>query len=349
MLEFHEVAGIFPLMGETELAELADDIKANGLIEPIVLCNGQILDGRNRYLACQVAGVEPHYEAWTGGDPLAYVVSKNLKRRHLNESQRAVVAAKIANMPLGGAVYRSANLPTDGVIQAQAAEMLGVSERSLRTVKAIEREAPELIPAIERGELTVHHAYGQMKRNQAAKVKAEVALPSGQYRCIVIDPPWPVQKIEREVRPIQQAELDYPTMSLETIGELPIGTLAAADGCHVYLWTTHKFLPVALRCFESWGVRYQCLLTWVKPTGMTPYSWMYDTEHALFGRVGSLALLRNGLRLSFAAPVTRHSEKPDAFYERVIEVSPEPRLEMFARRPRPGFIAWGNQVETVEE
>jgi N6-adenosine-specific RNA methylase IME4 len=170
-------------------------------------------------------------------------------------------------------------------------------------------------------------------------------LPNGQYRCIVIDPPWPMQKIEREVRPKQGKRLDYPVMTLEEIAALPIGNLATSDGCHLYLWTTQKYLPTALEMVEGWGFRYQCLMTWRKNVGITPYSWMYDTEHVIFARLGSLQLQELGLRLSFEAPVTRHSEKPDIFFdERVIPASPEPRLEMFARKVRDGFTVWGDEV-----
>jgi N6-adenosine-specific RNA methylase IME4 len=169
------------------------------------------------------------------------------------------------------------------------------------------------------------------------------ALPVEKYRCIVVDPPWPMVKIERLVRDEQGVALDYPTMTLEEIAALPVAELAA-DGCHVYLWTTQKYLPHAFDLFTAWGVRYQCLMTWVKPTGMTPYSWMYDTEHVLFGRIGALPLLRMGLRLSFTAPTTGHSRKPDVFYERVAQASPAPRLDMFARATREGFDSWGNEI-----
>jgi len=98
---------------------------------------------------------------------------------------------------------------------------------------------------------------------------------------------------------------------LEEIENLPIPDLADPNGCHVFLWVTHKFLPKGLELFEKWGVKYQCALTWVKPTGMTLFSSMYNTEHILFGRVGSLQLLKNGLKLAFQAPITKHSEKPE--------------------------------------
>lgn len=170
-----------------------------------------------------------------------------------------------------------------------------------------------------------------------------IELPQGKYHAIVIDPPWDVTKILREERPNQDA-FDYPTMTDAEILALPIGGLAADPGCHVYLWVTHKKLPIGLDLFVRWGVRYQCVMTWIKPTGMTPFSWMYNTEHVLFGRLGSLKLERMGIKLSFDAPITRHSEKPDVFYEHVIQASPGPRLEMFARRPREGFTVWGNEV-----
>lgn len=171
--------------------------------------------------------------------------------------------------------------------------------------------------------------------------------PEGKYRCLVIDPPWPVTKIVREVRPNQEPRLDYPTMSLDEIMALDIPNLAEHEqGCHVYLWATQKYLPYAFHLFTHWGVRYECTLTWVKPTGMTPYSWMYNTEHVLFGRIGALKLSRLGLKLGFDAPTTYHSAKPDVFYDRVIAASPGPRLEMFARRQREGFRVWGNEVES---
>jgi len=179
-------------------------------------------------------------------------------------------------------------------------------------------------------------------------VPEPVPPPPGRYRCIVIDPPWPMKKIERDERPNQGVELDYPVMSLDEIADeahVPVRTLAD-DNCHIYLWVTHKFLPVGLELLEEWGFNYQCVMTWRKNVGITPFSWMYDTEHVLFGRKGGLDLARLGLRLSFEAPAAGHSAKPDVFYERVVDASPGPRVEMFARRSREGFTAWGNEVVT---
>ncbi len=233
------------------------------------------------------------------------------------------------------------NIPAD-VQQAIANTSVADSKTELLTLARLEwARMREVAGVIVSGAATgVSEALDQLRRFEAAQTSA----PTGKYRCIVIDPPWNVKKIEREVRPNQSKHLDYPTMTLDEIAALPVPDLALEDGCHLYVWTTQKYLPDALRLVEGWGFRYQCLMTWVKPGGMTPYSWMYNTEHVIFARRGNLSLLRNGLKLSFEAAATGHSVKPNVFYERVATASPEPRLEMFARQPREQFSVWGSEV-----
>jgi N6-adenosine-specific RNA methylase IME4 len=211
-----------------------------------------------------------------------------------------------------------------------------------KTQQALD-DIPEDAPAA----LTANEALRLAARNRTPEpVKEPIPARPGKYQCIVIDPPWPMKKIERTERPNQGVTLDYPVLSLEQIADeaiVPVRT-HADDNCHMYLWVTHKYLPAGLNLLEAWGFRYQCLMTWRKNVGITPFSWMYDTEHVLFGTRGNLPLDRMGLRLSFEAPVVGHSVKPDVFYERVIEATPGPRLEMFARRDREGFESWGNEV-----
>lgn len=173
--------------------------------------------------------------------------------------------------------------------------------------------------------------------------KLALFVPKGKFRTVVIDPPWPVQKIERDVRPKQTKQLDYPVMTIDNIKELDIDKYAFKDS-HIYLWTTHKYLPDALEIFEQWGVNYQCVLTWVKNVGFTPFSWMYSTELILFGRKGNLDLLKKGKRLDFKAKVQGHSIKPDEFYELVKQVSPSPRCDIFGRRDIKGFKQISNGI-----
>ncbi len=154
------------MLPDEELTALASDIEAHGLRHPVVLLDGQVLDGRNRQAACALAGVEPTYQEFDpdlhGPTPVAFVLSENVSRRHLTGSQRALAAARLAS--LGGARRRSANLPVElaGALrptQAEAAGRLRVSERSVRhACEVLEKATPDVVAAVERGELAVSAA-----------------------------------------------------------------------------------------------------------------------------------------------------------------------------------------------
>lgn len=156
--EFHPVANVFPLMLESELAELASDIAANGLREAIWLDQaGKIIDGRNRYLACQRAKVAPAFRTFDGADPITFAVSMNMKRRHLNEVQRGAVAAQIANLTNGNTIgQRSAGHVCPAVSTDEAAALLNVSPSTVKNAKIVlARGTPEEVEAMKAGEIGV--------------------------------------------------------------------------------------------------------------------------------------------------------------------------------------------------
>lgn len=165
--EFHPLANIFPLIEGQAFADLVADVKANGVHDPIWMYQHQILDGRNRYRAAKEAGVKCEIRTYEGSDPVSFVVSLNLHRRHLTESQRAMVAAKLANMTnsvagkIGAAAQgkASANLQTPPVSQSDAAKLLNVSTRTVAAAAKVKEGAvPELAHAVERGEVSVSAA-----------------------------------------------------------------------------------------------------------------------------------------------------------------------------------------------
>src|ERR1041384_6347340 len=142
--EIHPAAELFPLLDDAGLHELAEDIRKNGQRIAMVRYEGKILDGRNRLLACERAGVQPQFVDWPGGQsPTAWVLSVNLRRRHLTESQRAMVGARAkaafeveaqARMKAGTLASRDARV---GKSAAQAAQSVGVSAPTVERAAAV--------------------------------------------------------------------------------------------------------------------------------------------------------------------------------------------------------------------
>jgi hypothetical protein len=159
LCSFHPIANIFPLIEGTEFDLLAADIHERGLNAPVVMFKGQILDGRNRYRVCLQEKIEPRFEEYTGNDPIGFVISRNLRRRHLTTGQRAQIGAKLATMRQGERtdLGPSANLPK--VDQATAAKILKVSERSVRSAVTVQKSGTaELQRVVEQGDIAVSKA-----------------------------------------------------------------------------------------------------------------------------------------------------------------------------------------------
>lgn len=153
------IAEIYPLMASVELAELAGSIRRNGLREPVVLRpDGSVLDGRNRLRACEIAGVQPRFVEFNGTDreALDFVVDTNSHRRHLNDGQRALIAARLATFQHGG----RRDVPDSGLLtQKEAAQRLGVSERTVRDGKVIlDHASAELADDVEQGLIAIRAA-----------------------------------------------------------------------------------------------------------------------------------------------------------------------------------------------
>lgn len=154
-MKFHPYSEVFPLLNGADFDALVEDITRHGLREPLWIYKGQILDGRNRFLACQKARVKPATRKFTGDDDaaLAHVVSANVHRRHMDASQRAMAAARISTLRLG------ANQHSEGVPIGTGSGLINASERSTkRARKVLEKGSESLIRAVDSGEIPVSRA-----------------------------------------------------------------------------------------------------------------------------------------------------------------------------------------------
>ncbi len=171
-----------------------------------------------------------------------------------------------------------------------------------------------------------------------------------RYRTIVADPPWEYERTGVTFENgtsgrFRSSTVPYPTMSLGQMADVPVRDLAARD-CHLYLWTTTRYLRDAYWLVDAWRFDVSCVLVWCKrPRGFSVGGTFQSTaEFVLFSRRGTLAAKEKVDRQWFEWPRTEHSAKPEAFLDLVESVSPGPYLELFARRQRLGWDTWGNEA-----
>lgn len=381
MLEFHPIADCFPLIEGTEFDELAEDIRLNGVREPVILFEGKILDGRNRYRASEAAQVDCPLTTYDGADPVGFVVSLNLRRRHLSEGQRAWVAAKLANISLGG------NQHSEGMPIGRASELLNVSERTTaRAVVVRDHGAVELqekvasgavapstaadiarLPhqeqreIVARGEREILEKAKEIRAGKAAVRREErldnlaeiskgnASLSTEQrYPIIYADPPWryenpPMGGTNRSI------ENHYPTMTLEEICALPVAEIATDDAL-LYLWATAPKLAECLKVIEAWGFEYRTNMIWDKESIGMGYHARNQHEILLIAKRGEIPPPQAGKQPSSVYREKRgeHSAKPVFYYEMIEDAYPQlPKIELFCRSPRDGWAVWGNQSQAA--
>jgi hypothetical protein len=168
-MEFHEIANLFPLMTGDDFDLLVADIKKRGLLDVIVTFDGKILDGRNRFNACEKAGVKPRFAAFDGDDPYAFVTSKNLRRRNMTFEERAFVAEAMATMKQGTRTdIRPVGLRSESSLP-DAANLLGVSVKSVQRARVVKNEGDkDLIAEVKAGKVSLRAA---AEKVQAAEPK----------------------------------------------------------------------------------------------------------------------------------------------------------------------------------
>ena len=361
-----ELKSLIPPLSEDERSQLEKNLLEHGCRDPLVVWQGVLLDGHNRFEICERHGIEfstveidlPDRQAaedWMDANQLG---RRNLtpdafkwilgRRYNRTKKTKAEAGAK------GGASKDQFDPCLSESTAANLAKEHAVSEATVKRAAKFAEEVekvPEIKQAVEQGKpvLQVKRELKERAREQrreenqqkVATVKSpDEVVKQAKFATIVIDPPWDWGD-EGDVNQMGRAKPDYSTMSIDDLLALPVGTMADED-CHLYLWITNRSLPKGFRLIERWGFRYITALTWAKPHfGMGNY-FRGQTEHVLFAVKGSQPLKRKDLGTIFTAPRgTGHSGKPEAFFDLVESASPGPFLELFSRSGRDGWVTWG--------
>lgn len=180
--ELHPLCTLFPRLGAAEFDQLVADIKANGLREPITLCSGMILDGGNRYSACLAASIEPRFVPFGGTNLVEFVLSMNLRRRHLTVGQQAAIVAiaqdwakaQPASRPEKAGNVAGLSTVADRAVQS------GASDRTQRMADKVAKADPALARQVAHGEVSLPTAVRQVDAAAAAQPapKAEPRSPT---------------------------------------------------------------------------------------------------------------------------------------------------------------------------
>ena len=202
-LTAHPYADLFPMIEGEARASFTENIRANGVLAPVVLLDGRILDGRNRYRAAQELGIECPTVEFSGTDPLAFVIAANLERRHLSTAQRAAIGAEMARMKEGRPSKQTPS--NDGVsvpqiLTAQAAALMGVSTASIERAKARMRADPEAHERVKRGE---DRPVKKLKAPEAANAPKSMSGPMSDENCstrMAADPDLTPEQVEQQYR-----------------------------------------------------------------------------------------------------------------------------------------------------
>jgi N6-adenosine-specific RNA methylase IME4 len=212
-------------------------------------------------------------------------------------------------------------------------------------------EIVEWVDRCEKEELTVQQLRQVLvEQTNGAGVKGkgctvedlDALADSGEvFGTIYVDPPW---KYGNQATRASTGN-HYKTMTVDEIAALPVGKLAD-ECCHLHLWTTNAFLFECPRLFDAWDFTYQGVFIWCKPQMGIGNCWRVSHELLLLAIRGEpRRFLDHSLMSYVVADRGQHSAKPEQVQLMIERASPGPRLELFARRERPGWTVWGDQIE----
>ena len=334
---------------------------------PIITWNGTIVDGHHRYEICKKYNLPFKVEEREFEDELStkrWIIACQFVRRNMPLDVRLDLAFQDEEFEMEqarkrqacgqGGVLLSPLVDTGKVETGRTLEKIAKKALCGRQTAFEYKKIKEagLVDRVKQDGESIKKVYCDLKlKEEKAKVVEkleslevkEVKATEGVYDVISIDPPWDVEDVWSRSAHAGYKPLQYPTMSVEEIKEMKI---SCAEDCHVFLWTTQKFLPKAFEVIDAWGLEYACTFTWVKNGGPQNQARpQYTTEFFIYAKRGNPKFVDiKDFRTHLIAKRTGHSAKPEEFYDMLRRVTAGRRLDMFNRREIEGFDAWGNEA-----
>jgi N6-adenosine-specific RNA methylase IME4 len=374
-MDNHPAADAFPMMDNNRYKELLEDIREHGQRESITICDGMILDGRNRYKACLELGIEPITRVFND-DPWSYVWSLNGQRRDLVGEQRYLIwkfcyeqseAFQIKKKHIqeeanrkrseaakeqpriktetgktvfdGQVIQQSVVLPDHRKGQKAKASASKTNAGAVSRGDKLANDRPDLAKKVRLGEMKPAAAHRQMKKDEVSKKIED--LPKGQYRVLYADPPWKyndAQAVKGEYGTgTGAAEGHYPIMKLSELKALNIKTISAENSV-LFLWATSPLLEDALELCKAWGFKYKAQFIWDKVKHNMGHYNSVRHEILLICTRGSCLPDSNKLidSVQVIERTKKHSQKPEEFRNIIDEMySLGPRIELFKIGDKP--------------
>jgi|TARA_X000001388_G_scaffold10193_1_gene6316 N6-adenosine-specific RNA methylase IME4/anti-sigma28 factor (negative regulator of flagellin synthesis) len=366
-----EFKSLIPDLTKEEYKQLEQNCLDEGIREKILVWNGFIIDGHNRYEISLKWNLEIKTETKHFKDEEAvkeWMILNQFGRRNLSNYQRSILAlqleevfSKKAKENLGRNQYSSlANLPNTKInTRQELSKVAQVGERTLGMVKKIQEKATEEVKAkLSTGEVSINSAYQDIKKeenkkNRLAKIeqiKQEISkglkTPNGLYDVISIDPPWEYSERGGSSHNSfdavgNRAGVDYPTMTVEELKKINI---PAKSDCVMFLWTTHAFLKDSFDLLNAWEFNYKATLVWDKVKMGMGRNIRMQVEFCLLATKGKPILDGSGERDIITEPRREHSRKPESFYTKVDNMTVGYKLDYFAREQRKNWFTYGAEV-----
>ena len=373
---------LIPALTVEEYKQLEANILSEGIRDPLVVWNGYLVDGHNRYTIATQHGLEyktVNKEFKDGNAVKEWMILNQFGRRNLSNYQRSVLALQLEDVFSARAKenqaiqFKGNSLPQISVevkpidTQKEVAKVANVSHDTIAKVKRIEAVAsPEVKAQLSTGEMSINQAYQEIKKEEKKELqiekkkeyeqrietisvnefKVDIFDTKEKYRVIYADPPWQYD-LEQTSPNLGGAIKHYNSMSIEDLCALPINDIADKDAV-LFLWITSPKLNLFLQLMEAWGFEYKTSFVWDKVKHNMGH---YNSVRHEFLLIGGRGKSTPDLKRLYDSVITierseKHSEKPVEFLNIIDDLYQYgSRIELFARQAKKeNWYFWGNEV-----